>query len=254
MAATWYWNRNLRGTGWAQGLNLVALYRSSRGEDLYRPDESMLLHGNRKLPEVALTFDDGPHPASRDRILDTLKRNGAHATFFDVGINMDRRPDLIRRTLAEGHEIANHSDHHIRFTDLTKRELHREVNDPDIRYCAITGEHLKLLRPPGMRYNPAILADIRALGYVVVGYTTAAKDADASDPPPANVIAERVLGRVGNGSIILLHDYPTTAEALPAILDALRARGLRCVTVSEMLSHLPEPVRSESRRQLASAH
>jgi peptidoglycan/xylan/chitin deacetylase (PgdA/CDA1 family) len=244
------WYTRYRGTGWSQTFNVVLWYRRSRGEDLYRTADAMLLHGSRKLPEVALTFDDGPHPRSRPLILDTLKRYGARATFFDVGVNMERHPDLLRRTLAENHEVANHSDHHLRLPDLSPSERHREINDPDITFCAITNRHLRLFRPPGMRYNAAVLADTRNLGYVVVSYTTAAKDADAADPAPAKVIADRTLSRIENGSILLLHDYPGTADALPTILETLRARGYRCVTVSEMLDHLPEPVHSEARKQL----
>ena len=250
--ATYFWYTRYRGTGWSQTFNLLLWYRRSVGEDLYRPSDAMLLHGNRKLAEVALTFDDGPHPKSRPMILDTLKRYGAHATFFDVGMNMEHHPDLLRRTLAEGHEVANHSYHHLHLSGLAAAERHREINDTDITYCAITNRHLRLLRPPGMRYDATVLSATRNLGYVVVGYTTAAKDADAADPAPAATIAGRTLSRIENGSILLLHDYPATAEALPSILQTLRARGYRCVTVSEMLDHLPQPVHAEAGKQLAS--
>ena len=247
------WNTRFRGTGWSHTFNLSLWYHRNRGEDLYHSNEALLLHGNRSLPEVAITFDDGPHPASRHLILDTLKRYGAHATFFDVGANMERHPDLVRGTLSEGHEVANHTDRHLYLPELSPVERRREINDPDITYFAITGHHLKLLRPPGMRFNRSVLTDARNLGYVVIGYTTAAKDADAADPVPGKVIAERTIGRIENGSILLLHDYPSTAEALPAILEALRARGFRTVTISEMLGRLPEPVRSDAREQLTSA-
>lgn len=246
------WYTRYRGTGWSHTFDLGFWYRRSRGEDLYHSSEGMLVHGNRNLREVALTFDDGPHPESRPRILDALKRFHAHATFFDVGVNMARHPELVRRTVAEGNEEANHSENHFYLPDLPTDQRHREINDPDITCFAITGRHLRLLRPPGMRYNPSVLSDVRRLGYVVVGYTTAAKDADATDPAPVEVIAQRTLGRIENGSILLLHDYPTTAAALPEILATLHARGYSCISVSEMLDHLPEPVRSDARRQLTS--
>ncbi len=251
LATIWY--TRYRGTGWSQALNLSLWYHRSRGEDLYHAREAMLVHGNHTIPEVALTFDDGPHPGSRPRILDALKQVGAHATFFDVGVNMERHAALVRRTVAEGNEIANHTDHHLYLPDLASAERHREINDPDITCFAITGRHLKLLRPPGMRYNASVLSDTRRLGYIVVGYTTAAKDADAVDPAGAEVIAHRTLSRIENGSIILLHDYPGTADALPTILQTLRARGFRCVTVTQMLDHLPEPVHSFARMQLTAA-
>lgn len=242
------WYTHFHGTGWSQTLNPMLWYRRSRGEDLYFINEGLLVHGNRALHEVALTFDDGPHPQSRAVILDTLRRYGVHATFFDVGLNMSRRPDLVRRTLQEGDEVGNHTYNHFRLDDLTENERHREINDPDITFCAISDQHLRLLRPPGMRYNRAVLDATKRLGYIVVSYTTASQDFDPNEP--ADVIADRTLRRTENGSIILLHDYPATAKALPRILENLKTRGYRCVTISEMLAHLPEPVRDEAAKRM----
>jgi peptidoglycan/xylan/chitin deacetylase (PgdA/CDA1 family) len=207
------------------------------------------MHGNRAYKEVALTFDDGPHLPSRSRILDTLKQYGAVATFFDVGKRMDESPALVARTLREGHQIANHSQNHNRLDTLNARDRHREINDADISYCRITGQHLLFLRPPGMRYNDTVLATTRQLGYLVVGCTTLSDDFDP-DATPADITA-RTLQRTENGSIVLLHDYPSTADALPGILAALRARGYRFVTIPQMLAHLPEPYRKQAHQFLA---
>src|SRR5579862_4571618 len=106
------WYARYRGTGWTNLINPMYWIHRARGDDLYRSDVALLLHGNRDLPEVALTFDDGPHPESRALILDILHREQIHATFFDVGINMAAHPDLVRRTLDEGSEIGNHSEDH----------------------------------------------------------------------------------------------------------------------------------------------
>ncbi len=245
------WFTRYRGTGWSDTINPVSWYHRLRGDDLYNADETILARGNRSLPEVALTFDDGPHTASRGQILDTLKQFGDPATFFDVGKNMDTRPDLVRRTLAEGHEIANHSDTHQRLDSLSARDRHREINDADTKFFAITGGHLNLMRPPGMRYNDAVLAESRRLGYIVVSYTTASHDFILDESP--EVIASRNVRSLQYGSILLLHDYPGTAAALPAILRAIRERGLRCVTISQMIAHLPEKSKLEAQRQLQSA-
>jgi peptidoglycan/xylan/chitin deacetylase (PgdA/CDA1 family) len=241
----WWYNEH-RALSWRETLNPVYWWHRWRGEDFYIADQALLMHGSHDLPEVALTFDDGPHPASRSQILDTLRRYNVHATFFDVGKNMERSPDLVLRTLAEGHEIANHSANHQRLDGLSPMERHHEINDADITFYRITGKHLKLLRPPGMRYNTATLADARELGYVVVGYTTASKDFNPQETP--DFIAQRTLDRTENGSIILLHDYSTTAAALPAILEELKKRGYRCVTVSELIDHLPPQARLPAER------
>ena len=234
------WFSKYKGTGWTNMINPVLWYHRNRGDDLYQREEAFLRHGNRDLPEVALTFDDGPHPQSRTRLLDTLKRHGVNATFFDVGQNMAAHPELVKRTLEDGDEIANHSMHHFRFTEVDSQERHREMNEPDVVCYALTGKHFSLIRPPGMQYNPQVLKETRELGYIVVGYTTASQDFDPKESP--DVVAERTLRRTENGSIILLHDYPPTADALDKILDTLKSRGFKCVTITEMLNHLPTTV------------
>jgi peptidoglycan/xylan/chitin deacetylase (PgdA/CDA1 family) len=240
------WNAKFRGTGWTHALNPLNWFRHSRSDELYLVPEALLQRGNPALPEIALTFDDGPHTDSRGTILDTLKHFGVHATFFDVGGNMQLHPDLVMRTLAGGHEIANHSANHLRLDGLAPLQRHREINDADIAFCSVTGNHLSFLRPPGMRYNDQVLSDTHALGYIVVGYTNAAKDFELDQD--STMIAERSLTNLKNGGILLLHDYPSTAAALPSILEGITKRGYRCVTVSEMLDHLPEPMRTSARQ------
>ncbi|HZP81579.1 MAG TPA: polysaccharide deacetylase family protein [Chthonomonadaceae bacterium] len=246
-----YWYNEHRTIGWGQTFNPVYWWHRLHGDDLYDAQYAILFHGTRAQPEIALTFDDGPHIQSRAQILDILKRYGAHATFFDVGRRMAENPELVRRTLAEGHEIGNHSYNHDRLISLNPRALHREINDVDITFCRITGQHLKLLRPPGMRYNATVLRATRDLGYIVVGYTTASRDFDPTES--ADFIINRTLRRTEDGSILLLHDYPTTAAALPRILEALRARGYRFVTISEMIAHLPERQRLAANAELQTA-
>lgn len=231
------WFNQHRRMGWREAVSPAYWVARSRGEDLYDPGKSLLMHGNRQLAEVALTFDDGPHVESRGQILDTLKQYGAHATFFDVGEHIVAQPELVKHTLAEGHEIANHSNTHLRLDALSARDRHREINDAAIAYYRVTQQHFTLLRPPGMRVNDAVFADCRDLGYIVVGYNTVAKDADPETEP--DFIVQRTCDRVENGSILLLHDYPATAKALPEILKRLKSEGYHFVTVTEMINHLP---------------
>lgn len=236
------WYNEHRTIGWGETFNPVYWYHRWRGDDLYAADSALLLHGNRSLREIAVTFDDGPHGESCGRILDVLKRCGARATFFNVGICMEQRPDLLRRMLAEGHEVANHTQNHHRLDRLSPARRHREINDADITYYRLTGRHLYLIRPPGMRYTEDVLAAARAMGYITVGFTTASGDFNPGET--ADFIVNRTLRRTENGSLILLHDYPRTAAALPRILATLQRRGYRFVTISEMIGHLPERQRS----------
>ena len=240
-----FWYDGHRTIGWTDTVNPMFWWRRICGEDIYDAKHAFLMRGNHDLPEVALTFDDGPHPQSRARILDVLKQFGAKATFFDVGRRIAERPDLVLRTLAEGHEIANHSTNHNRLPALLPDVRHREINDTDILYYSVTEQHLTLMRPPGMRYDDATLAETKRLGYIVVGYTTLSDDFNFAET--AETVANRSVRRSGNGSIILLHDYAPTADALPTILRQLQAKGFRFVTISEMIAHLPPKARAQAR-------
>lgn len=237
--AIWIWNER-RTVGVEDVANPMYWVRRWRGEDLYDPHTRVLYHGNRALKEVALTIDDGPHTPTGEQLLDILKDYGVRATFFVVGKRMKERPDDIRRMIAEGHEVANHSQNHFRLDTLRPDQAQREINDCDINFCRTTGRHFTLMRPPGVRYNDTVLKIADDLGYVIVSWSCAAKDYDDVTP---DFIVNRILRRVENGSIILLHDeHSSTVVAMPRILDALKREGFRFVTVSEMLAHLPKPV------------
>ena len=231
------WYNQHRSASWRDIVNPFYWVARAKGDDLYLPDTAYLKHGNRSLPEVALTFDDGPHAESRGQILDTLRKYGAHATFFDVGEHMASQPALIERTLAEGNEIANHSNTHQRLDGLTPHQRHREINDADITFFGLTHKHLTLLRPPGERFNDAVLADTKEKGYIVVGHSSAARDYETD--VSTQFIIDRTSAAAENGSIFLLHDYPATAAALPEIMNRLTKQGFRFVTISEMIAHLP---------------
>lgn len=212
------------------------------GNDLYYPQTAYLAHGNRALREVALTFDDGPHPESLPSILATLNKNHIHATFFDVGENMAKWPWLVKETLADGNVVGDHSSTHLRFPKLSHLELHHEINDADITFCRITGGHMYLLRPPGVDISRSVQKTIKSEGYITVGYTDASRDYDLKVSP--TFIADRTLDRVDNGAIILLHDYPGTARALPEIVRELKERGYSMVTIPQMIAHLPLKART----------
>jgi peptidoglycan/xylan/chitin deacetylase (PgdA/CDA1 family) len=221
-------------------VNPMYWVRRWRQEDLYDANTRILRHGNRNLKEIALTIDDGPHSQTGDQLLDVFKRYQVPVTFFVVGSRMEERPDLVKRMLDEGHEVANHSQNHYRLDTLPAKQVWREINDCDIHFCRITGRHFSLLRPPGVRYNDLVLRTAKDLDYVVISWSDAAKDFLDVSP---DFIVNRVLKRAENGSIILLHDdRPATVAAMPRILSALQRDGYKFVTVSEMLNHLPKPV------------
>jgi peptidoglycan-N-acetylglucosamine deacetylase len=216
------------------------------GDDLFNHTTRVFKRGNRQLREVCLTFDDGPHPESCKSILATLKLYNAKATFFLVGKRIKENPALTKEILAEGFEVGNHTQDHLRLDTLRLDQVRNELINCETNFYRATGSHMALFRPPGMRYNDGVLSVAHSLNYVIVHWDVGAKDFVGGkltqihqDP---HVIAGRVIKQLDNGVIILLHDNPDTAAALPIILEELKKRGLASVNATTMMSHLPRPV------------
>lgn len=214
------------------------------GRDLYAPDQMVLKHGSRDHKEIALTIDDGPHPQSIGRILDILKREDVHATFFVVGIKVQESPQFVKRMIEDGNEVGNHTVHHPRLTTLKPDQMRAELEGCEQIVEKATGHRMTCMRPPGMQFNPDVLEVCKSLGYTTVNWTNAAKDFVATNSAHVSVpeLESRVMDHLENGSIILLHDAPETADALEDLIGKLKKEGYRFVTVSQMLAHLPKPV------------
>lgn len=194
-------------------------------------------------PVIALTFDDGPDPRYTPVILDYLRRYDAKATFFVIGRNAERFPDLLRRVVREGHEVGNHTySHPLRLRQEDGGEIARELRKTEELVAALTGYQTRVFRPPGGAYNAQLIATAKSLGYEIIiwSWTTNPSDAYA---PGAPKIVQRVTENATPGDIVLLHDangHLQTAVALPDILRILSEKGFRFVTVSELLK-LREP-------------
>jgi peptidoglycan/xylan/chitin deacetylase (PgdA/CDA1 family) len=195
-----------------------------------------LTHGPDDRPAVALTFDDGPDPQHTPRVLDTLDRYGASATFFCVGAAAHAHPDLLARAADAGHLVANHTWSHPFVPDLSRAELRWQVEATSSALTSAAGQAAapSLVRPPYGAYTPAALRWLAEFGA-----TTVLWDVDTGDwqLPGADAIAEQAL-RARNGSIVLCHDgggdRSQTAAAVPRIIEGLLNRGLRLVTVAEL--------------------
>ncbi len=193
--------------------------------------------------QVALTFDDGPDPKWTPQVLDILKANGIKATFFIVGVNAERYPDLVRRIVAEGHEIGNHTYYHPNLSICWPEHIRLELNATQLLIETITGRSTTLFRPP---YNadtsPSSLADLAPLRIAnEMNYLVVLENIDPQDwaRPGADVILERIKQQRRDGSIILLHDAggdrSQTIAALPQIIDWLHVRGDTIVSLSTLL-------------------
>ncbi len=221
------------------------------GDDLYSPISKIFKRGRRDLPEVCLTFDDGPHPQSLPDILRILKENDVKASFFMVGRRIQEHPDLARLVLKEGHEVGNHTQNHLRLDELPADQIRMEVALCESAFEQATGGvKMHLFRPPGMRFTPDVLKIAREFDYTTVGWNYGGKDFQVVRDGPSLAdhpkIAEYVLDNVTSGGIILLHDNPDTAKALPEILRGLKARGFAIKNVTEMMAGLPEPIYLQS--------
>ena len=187
--------------------------------------------------EVALTYDDGPDPAATPALLDLLRERGVRATFFLVGARARAHPDLVRRIVAEGHLVGNHSDRHSPATNLWfSARLRRDLAACQQTLTELTGAAPVYFRPPVGLANHATHPVAAALGLQVVGWRV--RGLDTPRRPPGAVI-RAILARVGGGDVVLLHDGGRAPDSVRAItvgvLDGLAERGLTPVRLDRLL-------------------
>ncbi|MYX37498.1 MULTISPECIES: bifunctional polysaccharide deacetylase/glycosyltransferase family 2 protein [unclassified Streptomyces] len=199
---------------------------------------------------IALTFDDGPDPRWTPKILDVLRRHHAHATFFVVGTQIAAHPEIVRRILAEGHEIGVHSFTHADLGTLPQWQRSLELRQTQLALAGATGKTSSLLRPPYSSKNAAVTnqdwSAIRAASGD--GYLTVLSTLDSGDwrrPGVDRIVADSVP-RSTAGQILLMHDgggdRSQTLKALDPLLSALADRGFSVTTVSGAV-RLPQSTR-----------
>ncbi len=194
---------------------------------------------------VALTFDDGPYGTSTAQILDILKKEGVHATFFIIGNNVKKFPEEVQRELREGHAIGNHSlDHSQLLPKMTAIDFQKNLDAAEEIIASTTGMRPTLFRPPYGAMSDTMRTVLIQEGYRSVLWNVDPNDWDY-EHSPSNVIVQRVLAGVKPNAIVLMHDgrdthinYPrdNTVSALPIIIEKLKAEGYTFVTVSELLT------------------
>ena len=161
---------------------------------------------------VALTFDDGPHPEHTPKILDVLARHGVKATFFVIGERAEAHPEIVRRIIAEGHLVGNHTySHSNRFPWMRDEKMREDIHWCDVVLQRITGRTPVLFRPPFGVTNPPLA---RAIGnrYTVAGWDVRSLDTMAKWPRTR--VFERVCRRLRPGSVVLMHDDRPEGDAL----------------------------------------
>ena len=189
--------------------------------------------GETAQPCIALTFDDGPVPAT-PVLLAILQRHEARATFFCIGQRARQQPEVLRQLDAAGHLLGNHTFTHSYFIDLfSTRRLRAELRDTDAAIAAATGRRPRLFRPPYGVTTPNLARAIRREGHQCIGWSVRSLDTVVQDP--AQLLSNMVRA-LAPGAVFLFHDTSaTTAVMLDEFLQQARARGFRVVPLDELL-------------------
>lgn len=227
----------------------IRLAASAKGLTAWRADD---------MRQIALTFDDGPDEAVTGRILDILAEKSVKASFFIVGRHALASPGVTRRLYREGHDLGNHTFSHPRLSTLSRAEFELELNATSRALEVVTGVHTMLFRPTyaagvSEPENLSIIETASGLGYV-----TAMAGVDSYDwmfpQPSAQRMRDAVLRQVleGRGQIVVFHDWgkkQATLEALPLVIDGLREKGFRLVTLHELIGRSRSDVMPVARSQ-----
>lgn len=190
---------------------------------------------NVSLPFIALTFDDGPHPVNTPRLLDILKERNVKATFYVVGTNAKAYPSIMRRIVAEGHEIGNHTVTHGDITKMSQDQVRRELTDAQNAIVAATGVAPRTMRPPYGAITAAQKTWIRnEFGFPAILWSV---DPEDWKRPGSSVVASRLVSGARPGGILLVHDiHAPSIDAMPSAIDQLLAKGFQFVTVTQLIA------------------
>lgn len=183
---------------------------------------------------VCLTFDDGPHPVYTPRLLDVLRDRGVRATFFLIGREAERYPDIVRRAVDEGHAVGNHTFSHSDPGSTSARRLIEEVHRTNVLLAELSGRAPKLFRPPHGKVTASKLWRLWQEGQTVVLWNVDPKD--YSRGAPDKVLAWFRERPVRGGDLVVMHDpVPHAIDVLPSLIDEARGRGLAFTTPSHWI-------------------
>ena len=204
--------------------------------------------GDTGEPTIYLTFDAGYESGDTPAILDALAKHNAPAAFFVTGNYLEQNGELVCRMVSEGHIVGNHTYHHPAMADITDQAaFSKELTDLEALYTRITGEEMpKYYRPPRGEYSEANLTQAKALGYRTVLWSLAYVDWYQDDQPTREEAFSKLLPRIHNGAVVLLHaTSATNAAILDELLGEYEAMGYRFGTLEELFGDCetgPDPV------------
>lgn len=209
--------------------------------DLHRKyPTTFRLSGTSTKRQVALTFDDGPDLQFTPRILDVLKKHNVKATFFVVGNRVQAHPEIVRRMVREGHELGNHSYSHANLPKLKDEAFRNEVLRTQRVIAKHSGHQPQLIRPPYGEIREEQIKWLASQGFTMVNWNVDSLDWKGLN---GDQVADNVLSNITSGAIVLQHsaggkgeDLSGTIDALPKIIQKLKADGVSFVTVSQLLN------------------
>jgi peptidoglycan/xylan/chitin deacetylase (PgdA/CDA1 family) len=200
------------------------------------PPDGVIWRVPTRAPEIAVTFDDGPDPVYTPQVLQELTRHAAVGTFFVLGVQAERYPDLVRAVAAQGSEVCSHGWNHTMLRGRSAAAVEASVLRTQALLRQLGLPPCPLFRFPYFASDPTSRGAVARLGYRIVAANQDTRDWQL---PPPERMAERVLSTLRPGDIVLFHDgggpRSGTVRALGMILRALPARGLKAVTVSTLL-------------------
>jgi peptidoglycan/xylan/chitin deacetylase (PgdA/CDA1 family) len=204
-----------------------------------QPLVRLMAHGNLNLPEIALTFDDGPAPEYTEAVLKILQRYHVPATFFMLGVWVQRYPNLAREVVAAGCAVGDHTWSHPDLTTLSASQITKQLANTSNMIQQVTGVRPIVFRPPYEAYNRQVLDIASSLRLSTILWNIDPHDWAL---PGTGPIISTVLVNAQNGAIILMHDgggnRSQTVAALPTIIEHLQKRRFTFVTIPQMLLHL----------------
>lgn len=190
-----------------------------------------------KEKKVALTFDDGPDNRYTPQILDILKANQVHATFFLVGRQIDKDPGVVRRIYSEGHEIGNHTVNHPNLNKMDPQEITQEIENNNAKIKKLTGYTPVLFRSPYGNASEQVKDVLTSHHLMLINWSVDTRDWKTTSP---EMIIANLKNEVRPGSIVLQHSFGgkkvhNTIQALPEEIKWLKEQGYTMVTVSELI-------------------
>ncbi|WP_432670199.1 polysaccharide deacetylase family protein [Flavobacterium sp. SM2513] len=189
---------------------------------------------NEKQRKIGLSFDDGPHPIT-EKVLDVLQKNNVKATFFCIGSQIEKHPDIFKRILTEGHIVGNHSYSHSNYFGIfSTKKVKEEIDHTNTIILQLSGKKALFFRPPFGVTNPRIAKAIEQTKHFAIGWNIRSLDTVIKEE---SKIIKRVKSKVALGGIILLHDTSLkTVTVLEQILLFLKSENYTIVPIDKLLN------------------